>query len=62
MSGTIMRVYCVDGPHPGLQYVDAATGRVLFVGEATNGPAGVYRVAEDVRTDGVPTAYFTGKA
>ncbi len=29
-SGAIVRVFCVDGPRQGVQYVNLDTGRVLF--------------------------------
>jgi hypothetical protein len=58
MSGTIVRVYCVDGPYLGLQYLDADTGRVLFVDNATETYPSVYRVADATRSHGYPTAYL----
>lgn len=59
MSGTIVRVYCVDGPYPGLQYVDADTGHVLFVDDATDRTRAVYHITDDRRTHGYPSAYLS---
>jgi hypothetical protein len=57
MAGTIVRVYCVNGPLQGSQYVDAETGRVLFT-NASDTRAYVYHVADEQWRDGRPCAYF----
>ncbi len=41
----VIRVFCVDGPCHGLQYLDLDTGRVLF--DHPNGLWYIYRVSED---------------
>jgi hypothetical protein len=42
----LIRVFCVDGPCRGLQYLDADTGRVLFDEEAERlGVWYIYRVS-----------------
>jgi hypothetical protein len=59
----VIRVFCVDGPCPGLQYVDADTGRILFNDEAERlGLWYIYRVSATQLThaDSGPSsnAYF----
>jgi hypothetical protein len=56
--GTVIRVFCVDGPCHGEQYLSLETGRILF---DNSGPRHhVYRLNQDerigIRT--LPTAYF----
>jgi hypothetical protein len=55
----IIRVFCVDGPLHGLQYLDEDTGRILF---EHNAQFHIYRVrdGERVTTDfgPCPAAYF----
>jgi hypothetical protein len=42
----LIRVFCVDGPCRGMQYLDADTGRVLFDEEAQRlGVSYIYRVS-----------------
>jgi hypothetical protein len=42
----LIRVFCVDGPCHGIQYLDADTGRVLFDEEAERlGVWYIYRVS-----------------
>lgn len=57
-ASAILRVFCVDGPCLGVQYLDPDSGRVLFA----RGSVHVYRVKEGeiVRTDvgPCPAAYF----
>lgn len=57
-ASAILRVFCVDGPCLGVQYLDPDNGHVLF----TRGSVHVYRVKDGdiVRTDvgPCPAAYF----
>jgi hypothetical protein len=54
----IVRVFCVDGPCRGLQFVDRDTGRVVFERSAVH----IYRIheAETIVTDfgPCPAGYF----
>ncbi len=60
-ASMIIRVFCVDGPCPGLQYMNLETGRILFDSHP-DGLHYIYRVSEDgtAHTDFGPsrTAYF----
>jgi hypothetical protein len=60
-SGTILRVFCVDGPCQGVQLLDLDTGRVLF-SDAIDAEYCIYRVnlAETSSTlaGSYPAAYF----
>jgi hypothetical protein len=45
-ANVVIRVFCIDGPCHGLQYLDLDTGRILF----DDGPDGhwyIYRVSDD---------------
>ena len=48
-AGTIIRVYCVDGPCQGLQYLDANTRRILFRDEH-DGQQHIYRLNQSSGT------------
>ena len=41
----IVRVFCLDGPCPGVNYVDADTGRILFR-EVASGERRFYRIGQ----------------
>ena len=60
----IIRVFCVDGPCRGLQFLDLATGRVLLA-HRPDSPTYIYRVHdhEAALTDFGPSnaAYFQGR-
>jgi hypothetical protein len=58
-SGTIIRVFCVDGPCHGEQDLNLDTGRVVFDGSSAP-PHHVYRIDPDERIGirSLPTAYF----
>ena len=60
-ASMIIRVFCVDGPCPGLQYMNLETGRILF-DTHPDGLHYIYRVSDDgtAHTDFGPsrTAYF----
>ena len=54
----IVRVFCLDGPCPGVNYVDADTGRILFR-EVASGERRFYRINQQAYTAGQrPDAYF----
>lgn len=56
-----MRVFCVDGPCHGVQYVNLDTGRVLF-GDRPDSAGSVYRIsAAEVGSNvagSFPAAFF----
>jgi hypothetical protein len=60
-SGSVLRVFCVDGPCRGVQYLNEDTGRVLF-SDAIDAEYCIYRV--DLAETSVtlagswPAAYF----
>jgi hypothetical protein len=60
-SGAIVRVFCVDGPCEGVQYVNLDTGRVLF-SDRPDSARCVYRISVAEITSNVagslPAAYF----
>ena len=60
-SGAIARVFCVDGPCQGVQYVNLDTGRVLF-SDRPDCAHSVYRISAEEITSNVagsfPSAYF----
>jgi len=60
-SGAIARVFCVDGPCRGVQYVDLDTGRVLF-SDQPDCAHSVYQISAAEITSNVagsfPAAYF----
>ena len=60
-SGAIARVFCVDGPCQGVQYVNLDNGRVLF-SDCPDCARGVYRISLAEITSNVtgsfPAAYF----
>ena len=60
-SGAIARVFCVDGPCQGVQYVNLDTGRVLF-SDQPDCAYSVYRISPAEITSNVagsfPAAYF----
>jgi hypothetical protein len=60
-SGAIVRVFCVDGPCQGVQYVNLDTGRVLFSDRPDRAHC-VYRINAGEITSNVagsfPAAYF----
>jgi hypothetical protein len=57
--GTIIRVFCVDGPCHGEQYLNLDTGRIVFDGNSAP-PHHVYRIDPDERIGirSLQTAYF----
>jgi hypothetical protein len=58
-ASAIVRVFCVDGPCAGVQYVSAESGHVLFADDVERR---VYRVSVDETVDtgngSYPAAYF----
>ncbi len=46
-ASVVTRVFCVDGPCHGLQYLDLDTGRILFDDHDGLGLHYIYRVSED---------------
>jgi hypothetical protein len=59
-SGAIVRVFCVDGPCEGVQYLDLDTGRVLF-SDRPDWAHSVYRLGAEVSPNAAgsfPAAYF----
>jgi hypothetical protein len=60
-SGAILRVFCVDGPCEGVQYVNLDTGRVLF-SDRPGSARCVYRNSAGEITSNVagsfPATYF----
>jgi hypothetical protein len=60
-SGAIARVFCVDGPCQGVQYVNLDTGRVLF-SDRLDCARSVYRISAAEVTSNVagsfPAAHF----
>ena len=62
-SGAIARVFCVDGPCRGVQYVDLDTGRVLF-SDRPDCADSVYQISASEITSNVAgsfhAAYFDG--
>jgi hypothetical protein len=60
-SGAIVRVFCVDGPCEGVQYVNLDTGRVLF-SDRPDSVRCVYRISAGEVTSNAagsfPAAYF----
>jgi hypothetical protein len=60
-SAAIVRVFCVDGPCQGVQYVNLDTGRVLF-SDRPDCAYSVYRISDAEITSNLagalPAAYF----
>ena len=46
-----VRVFCVDGPCPGLNYADADSGQILFR-ESSRGERYFYRIDQDAYNSG----------
>ena len=60
-SGSIIRVFCVDGPCEGLRYLNPDTGRVLF-SDVADADRAVYKLSEGETSGTIfgtyPTAHF----
>jgi hypothetical protein len=58
-SVALTRVFCVDGPCHGEQYMNLDTGRILLDGN-TPAPHHIYRLDADERIGirDLPTAYY----
>jgi hypothetical protein len=57
-AGAIIRVFCVDGPCRGVQYLDEDTGRIVF--DEPDRHLYLIRIGTTVDTDfgPCPAAYF----